>query len=243
MHAKAGDVDKPVVWLQISAGQGPRECAWVAGQVLRHMLQEARGRDLLMELIEMTCAGQHKVQSPLEAVDAVQSALIRLEGESAPAYAGSWVGTVKWHGKSPYRHGHKRRNWFVGVEKVTFDPPAATAMADLANEVSMAVLRSRGPGGQHVNKTNSGVRITHGPTGMQVRVDTDRSQHRNRQQATGNRQLALERLHMLLKTGAEDNAQQQNRDRWRLHYQVHRGNPVRTFTGLSFAEERQGVLT
>lgn len=88
-----------------------------------------------------------------------------------------------------------------------------------------------GPGGQHVNKTSSAVRVTHRPTGMQIRIESDRSQHRNRQ-------LAMERLQMILAAGEEAECRAQVRDRWLKHYQVKRGSPVRVFQGSEFREKR-----
>ncbi len=90
-------------------------------------------------------------------------------------------------------------------------------------------MRSSGPGGQHVNKTNSAVRITHLPTGIKIKVESERSQHRNKQ-------IAIERLFLLLQTGYENERQQDEHNRWLSHYRVERGKAKRTFTDSDFKE-------
>ena len=90
-------------------------------------------------------------------------------------------------------------------------------------------MRARGAGGQHVNKTNSAVRIKHRPTGLTVRIETDRSQHRNKQ-------IALERLQLLLAQRLENEKSSIERIRWLQHYDVKRGSAIRTFLGPEFSE-------
>ncbi|MGL4668354.1 MAG: peptide chain release factor-like protein, partial [Saezia sp.] len=95
------------------------------------------------------------------------------------------------------------------------------------NEVAFETMRSSGPGGQHVNKTESAVRATHLPTGISVKVQTGRSQH-------ANKNMAFLLLRHKLDEHKNTQLDQQKTERWMQHYQLERGNPVRTFTGDKF---------
>jgi peptide chain release factor len=83
-------------------------------------------------------------------------------------------------------------------------------------------MRASGPGGQHVNRTESAVRVTHLPTGVQASAMEERSQHRNRK-------LALARLVQRLKELDEDRIGESRKEGWRKHRELERGNPVRIF--------------
>ena len=132
------------------------------------------------------------------------------------SFASAWNGTVQLTARSPFRPEHKRKNWFVGIDAI--EPVDETCFR--AQDVRWETMRASGPGGQHVNRTESAVRVTHVPTGLQATAMEERSQHRNRR-------LALARLAKRL---AEMNAQRQDdvrEKRWRAHQDLQRGNPVR----------------
>ncbi len=90
-------------------------------------------------------------------------------------------------------------------------------------------FRSGGPGGQHQNTTDSGVRITHLSSGLAASSTDERSQHRNRQ-------AALNRLKLLFLLKQEESLADGRSVQNRLHRQLERGNPVRVFKGKGFAE-------
>jgi peptide chain release factor len=219
-----------VAWMQITAGQGPKECGWVVSQLLRKVVKAALDASLSVDIIETLAFDKALRKQNLVEPDAYLSALIRIEGGGVNNFAQSWQGSIKWQGESPYRPKHKRCNWFAGIELVTATPSDRFELATLAREVELESMRSGGPGGQHVNKTNSAVRLTHRPSGIKIRVDTDRSQHRNRQ-------LALERLQVILTTEGKEKEKAQDRKRWLNHYQVERGSPTRVFFGYDFIEK------
>lgn len=222
------------VWLQLSAGQGPKECGWVVVQLLKVLLHDAQSHGFNAECVERLAFDKAMRKQHIIESDALLSCLIRLEGgsikdQSLDSYAQSWIGPIKWQGESPYRPKHKRCNWFVGIESVGVVAPKPIDIKRLANEVDVEAMRSSGPGGQHVNKTSSAIRMTHRPTGIKVRVESDRSQHRNRQ-------LAMERLHSILASGDLEESDALKHDRWTNHYHVKRGNPIRVFQGKVFEE-------
>lgn len=203
------------IWLQITAGQGPPECAWAVVKVLEQIQHEARAASLELRLIEI---------EPGPVSSTAHSALVSISATSKPgqsdleAFANSWRGTVQWTQRSPFRPKHKRKNWFVGIEILR---PADEARFDL-REVRWDTMRASGPGGQHVNRTESAVRVTHLPTGVHASAREERSQHRNRK-------LALARLAQKL---SEINSKRQDaaqETRWRAHQALERGNPVRIF--------------
>ncbi len=205
-------------WLQITAGQGPAECQWAVARLVELIQGEAVRQGLNCRLLETI---------PGEKNDTMKSALLAIEGPAEANFAAGWQGTIQWVGKSPYRPNHKRKNWFVGVE--VYVPPEQPQWSD--GDVRVDVMRSAGPGGQHVNKTSSAIRITHLPTGLTVVAREERSQQQNRR-------LASARLAQLLKnqrTGAEAELQ---RRRWQQHAELERGKPVCVFEGPDFRRRR-----
>lgn len=194
-------------WMQITAGKGPAECALAVVRVLDEVQQEARDSTLMVRVVEI---------EPGEVDGTIASALVHVTGDGVDAFLRTWEGTLQWIARSPYRPGCKRKNWFVGVE--TMAPVEETRFDP--KEVRVETMRASGAGGQHVNRTESAVRVTHVPTGIQASASEERSQHRNRK-------LAMARLARRL----EDKTAAQHADartqRWQGHQSLERGNPVR----------------
>ena len=206
----------PLIAVQITSGQGPVECQWVASRVRERMRSEA----------EMNGVSVHEVEAmPGEAQGLLKSCSLLLEGVGAEAIADRWRGTIQWIGTSRHRPEQRRRNWFVGVDSFTL-PEKIEWTAD---EVRIEAMRSSGPGGQHVNTTASAVRATHLPTGIAVVARDERSQHRNRA-------LALSRLAAVLAGRSESSAADLRHGCWKLHAGLERGNAVRVFRGDGFTE-------
>jgi len=203
--------------LLVTSGDGPRECRRAVALVLRRIEKEAVQHGLCFDA---TIADSDQPLDPA-------SALVTLEGPRAEHLASTRWGTIQWTCRSPFRPHHKRRNWFVGVYPVSGSRQEEIALKP--QELRIETFRSGGPGGQHQNTTDSGVRITHLPTGVSARSTDERSQHRNRQVALGR----LEALFLLERAeGLARNRTEQNR----LHRQLERGNPVRIFKGERFSE-------
>ena len=199
------------LWLQISAGRGPAECEWVVGQLAPRLRQALSAQGLSVEEIDRT-AGQHGGDA--------RSILLRVSGPEASAHVQGWLGTIQWIGASPYRPHHGRKNWFVSI--AAFVEPEADCWD--AADVRVEALRASGPGGQHVNRTESAIRVTHLPTGLTAIAQEERSQHLNRR-------LALARLAERLAEQAETRTREALTSRWRQHTRLIRGNPVRVYRG------------
>ena len=135
-------------------------------------------------------------------------------------------GSVLWICKSPYRPGHKRKNWYVDVSILDQVPRISEERM-----VRFETFCSGGKGGQHVNKVETGVRAIHIPTGTAVVSTQARSQHMNKQ-------IAMNRLCCIL---AEMNARNQQKEKslaWMEHARLERGNPVRIYEGMKFERSR-----
>lgn len=198
-------------WLQITAGDGPAECAWAVLRVVEKLKEESQAAGIEARVLEI---------EPGPRPATAQSALIGLLGDpSLASFIESWCGTVQWIVRSPFRPEHKRKNWFVGVR--AFEPPSEEVIH--ARDLRFETMRASGPGGQHVNRTESAVRVTHAPTGLQASASEERSQHRNRK-------LALARLAAKLEELEAGRRGESKKKRWMAHHELERGNPVRIFT-------------
>jgi peptide chain release factor len=197
--------------LHVSSGQGPEECRWVVAQLARVFVSEGAREGLDCTLVEAVSGNP-------------ASLLLRVTGEGSDAFAKERTGTVLWIGKSPFRPHHKRRNWFVGVRV----PPPVEEIAGFRDEdVDYQSMRASGPGGQHVNKTDSAVRAVHRPTGLTAVAQEQRSQH-------ANRKLAQLKLAMLIAERNENEVANGRREDWSRNHQIERGNPVRVYAGSAF---------
>ncbi|OQX08992.1 MAG: peptide chain release factor H [Desulfobacteraceae bacterium IS3] len=201
-------------WLQITSGRGPEECCWVVAQLAKAIINEASAKGYKAHVLETI---------PGITPNIFKSALIAIEGENIPSFVSTWEGTIQWIGNSMFRPNHKRKNWFVGVNFL--NPPQEKDLK--LNDVKIETMRSSGAGGQHVNKTESAVRVTHIATGIIAVAREERSQHLNRK-------LALSRLYEKLKQEKDDMTLKQQQDRWTCHNRLERGNPIRIYEGMNF---------
>ena len=195
-------------YIQITSGRGPAECCRVVSKILELMLKEAKEQNIYAEVVE---------REEGEINRTLLSAILFLAGENLESFVDSWEGTVLWISQSPYRKFHKRKNWFIGVQALSVLEKNDWNESDLRFQT----LKASGPGGQHVNKTESAVRVTHIPSGISVIASENRSQLQNKKQA-------IERLKIKLAAYEQERILALTQENWQNHNELERGNPVRT---------------
>lgn len=206
-----------MTWLHLTANTGPAECCLGLKHALARLQQEASASAVQLTLIE-------QADGPIGGT--LRSVLLQLEGDGADSLARRWSGSILWVCESPYRKQHKRKNWFL--QGATLGTPAAPPED---GEIRYEATRASGPGGQHVNKTDSAIRATHVASGLSVKVQSQRSQH-------ANKKLAAQLLAIKLEELAAAAADRRRAERHIQHKQAERGNAQRTFIGPGFVERR-----
>lgn len=187
----AGDHDDSNAFLDIQSGAGGTEAQDWANMLLRMYLRWCEAHEFKAELIE---ASEGEVAG-------IKSATLHVSGNNAFGWLRTETGVHRLVRKSPFDSGNRRHTSFASV----FVSPEIDDDIDIEidpSDLRIDVYRASGAGGQHVNRTESAVRITHLPTNVVVQCQNDRSQHRNKD--TAMKQLKAKLYEMELKQRQED---------------------------------------
>jgi peptide chain release factor 2 len=195
----SGDVDENNAYLDIQAGSGGTEAQDWAEMLLRMYLRWGQAHGFKTEVMEET-AGD---------VAGIKGATVYFEGEYAFGWLRTETGVHRLVRKSPFDSGNRRHTSFASV----FVSPEIDDSIEIEinmGDVRVDTYRSSGAGGQHVNKTDSAVRLTHAPSGIVVQCQSQRSQHQNKDFALKQLKAKLYEMEML-KRKAEQQTQEDNK--------------------------------
>ena len=197
----SGDYDSADCYLDIQSGSGGTEAQDWAEMLLRMYLRWAESKGFTTEVMEVSDGD----------VAGIKSATIKVSGDYAYGWLRTETGVHRLVRKSPFDSGNRRHTSFASV----FVYPEIDDNIDIdinPADLRIDVYRASGAGGQHVNRTESAVRITHIPTGIVTQCQNNRSQHSNKDQAMKQLKAKLYELEMQKKNAEKQHMEDNKSD-------------------------------
>jgi len=197
----SGEMDGNAAYMDIQSGSGGTEAQDWAEMLLRMYLRWGERHGFKTEIIEVS-AGE---------VAGIKSATVKFDGSYAYGWLRTESGVHRLVRKSPFDSNNKRHTSFASV---FISPELDDNVAVEINPADLRVdtYRASGAGGQHVNRTDSAVRITHIPTNIVVQCQSDRSQHKNRAQAMKQLRAKLYELEMQKQSAKQEALEANKKD-------------------------------
>ena len=197
----SGEMDAQNAFLDVQSGSGGTEAQDWAEMILRMYLRWGEAHGFKTELIEASSGD----------VAGIKSATVRFEGDYAFGWLRTETGVHRLVRKSPFDSGSRRHTSFASV----FVSPEIDDDIEVdinPSDLRIDTYRASGAGGQHVNKTESAVRITHKPTNAVVQCQNDRSQHKNKATAMKLLKAKLYELELQKRSGEQQNVEDNKSD-------------------------------
>ena len=197
----SGDMDEANAYLDIQAGSGGTEAQDWAEMLLRMYLRWGEGRGFKTELVEVSGGD----------VAGIKSATIQISGDFAFGWLRTETGVHRLVRKSPFDSGSRRHTSFASVFVSPEIDDDIEVNLDMS-QVRIDTYRASGAGGQHVNKTDSAIRLTHEPSGIVVQCQSQRSQHKNKDMAIKQLKAKLYELEELKQKEEMQNVEESKAD-------------------------------
>lgn len=202
-------------YIQFTAGRGPVECAAACYKVVKKFFNELEELKLKARIVDCEEDDVYGYRSVvIQLIDTNESIINNLKSK--------WEGSIQFISThNSFRPNHKRKNWFIGCN--FFDIDDSKIELNM-NDVKIYSMRSSGPGGQNVNKVESGVQLTHIPTGIIVKCTATRDQKQNLK-------IAKEILQSKINSLNDAQVSKNKNMFWMNHDSLERGNPVMVIKG------------
>ena len=201
------------IYLLFTAGRGPEECCLAVQGVQNNFKKYLKSKKIDFEIVSQK---KGDINNSMETI--VFKIITKEHTILDP-----WIGTIKWICNSPIRKFHKRKNWYIKCQEIIMPKELEFNLAN----VEIQSFRASGPGGQHRNKVETAIRITHKPSGIMVIATDGKSQAQNKKKA-------WKKLEDKIRNKSASNLKLYNFEQWTSQIEIERGNPIKTFRGLKF---------